>query len=112
MRRKFDESGKFVDQHGEYPIVVREIAKQYNINLIDMHASSQKVIEQQGIEGSKKIFKTLVTCLQVQEIESVNNVYIPIYVRTAAGASSPPQERLPTCPLYPLLFPPCARGLG
>jgi len=56
MRRKFDESGKFVDQHGEYPIVVREIAKQYNINLIDMHASSQKVIEQQGIEGSKKIF--------------------------------------------------------
>lgn len=56
MRRKFDESGKFVDQHGEYPIVVREIAKQYNITLIDMHASSQKVIEQHGFEGSKKIF--------------------------------------------------------
>ena len=56
MRRKFDEQGKFVDQHGEYPSVVREIAKQYNITLIDMHASSQKVIEQHGVEGSKKIF--------------------------------------------------------
>ena len=56
MRRKFDESGKFVDQHGEYPIVVREIAKQYNISLIDMHTSSQKIIEQHGVESSKKIF--------------------------------------------------------
>jgi len=56
MRRKFDKDGKFVDQHGEYPVVVREIAKQYNITLIDMHASSQKVIEQHGVEGSKKIF--------------------------------------------------------
>lgn len=56
MRRKFDESGKFVDQHGEYPVVVREIAKQYNITLIDMHTSSKKVIEQHGVEGSKKIF--------------------------------------------------------
>jgi len=56
MRRKFDESGKFVDQHSEYPIVVREIAKQYNITLIDMHTSSQKIIEQHGVEGSKKIF--------------------------------------------------------
>lgn len=59
MRRKFDESGKFVDQHGEYPVVVREIAKQYNITLIDMHASSQKIIEQHGVEGSKKIFMNI-----------------------------------------------------
>lgn len=59
MRRKFDESGKFVDQHGEYPVVVREIAKQYNITLIDMHASSQKLIEQHGVEGSKKIFMNI-----------------------------------------------------
>lgn len=59
MRRKFDEAGKFVDQHGEYPVVVREIAKQYNITLIDMHASSQKVIEQHGVEGSKKMFMNI-----------------------------------------------------
>jgi DNA sulfur modification protein DndE len=59
MRRKFDEAGKFIDQHGEYPIVVREIAKQYNITLIDMHASSQKFIEQHGVAGSKKIFMNI-----------------------------------------------------
>lgn len=59
MRRKFDDAGKFVDQHGEYPVVVREIAKQYNITLIDMHASSQKIIEQHGVEGSKKIFMNI-----------------------------------------------------
>lgn len=56
MRRKFDESGKFVDQHGEYPSVVREVAKQYNVTLIDIHASSQKIIEAHGVEGSKKMF--------------------------------------------------------
>lgn len=59
MRRKFDESGKFIDQHGQYPVVVREIAKQYNITLIDMHTSSQKIIEQHGVEGSKKIFMNI-----------------------------------------------------
>ena len=59
MRRKFDESGKFVDQHGEYPVVVREIAKQLNVPLIDMHISTQKVIEQHGVEGSKKIFMNI-----------------------------------------------------
>ncbi|MCU0469956.1 MAG: glycosyl hydrolase family 28 protein [Arcicella sp.] len=56
MRRKFDESGKFIDQHGEYPKVVREIAQQYHLYLIDAHQESQKIIEQQGVEGSKKMF--------------------------------------------------------
>ena len=56
MRRKFDEAGKLVDQHGEYPQVVREIAKKYNIYLIDHHATSQQAIVQHGVEGSKKIF--------------------------------------------------------
>lgn len=56
MRRKFDTKGVFVDQHGEYPGVVREIAQQMNVPLIDLHASSQKLIEQHGVEGSKKMF--------------------------------------------------------
>ncbi len=56
MRRKFDSKGAFVDQHGEYPGVVREIAKQMNVQLIDLHQSSQKLIEQHGVEGSKKMF--------------------------------------------------------
>lgn len=31
MRRKFDADGKFVDQHGEYPSVVRALAKELNV---------------------------------------------------------------------------------
>jgi DNA sulfur modification protein DndE len=56
MRRKFDEKDKFVDQHGEYPQVVKEVAAKYNLALIDLHASSRKVIEEHGVSGSKKIF--------------------------------------------------------
>lgn len=56
MRRKFDTNGKFVDQHGEYPDVVRALAKEMKVPLIDLHKSSQALIEQQGVEGSKKMF--------------------------------------------------------
>lgn len=56
MRRKFDENGKFVDTHGEYPDVVRAVAKEMNVPLIDLHKSSRDLIEQHGVEGSKKLF--------------------------------------------------------
>ncbi|MBL7817780.1 MAG: right-handed parallel beta-helix repeat-containing protein [Saprospiraceae bacterium] len=55
-RRKFDDKGVFVDQHGEYPSVVRALAKELHIPLLDMHQKSQKVIEAHGVEGSKNIF--------------------------------------------------------
>lgn len=54
MRRKFDASGQFVDQHGEYPAVVRAGAKELRVPLIDLHAKSQAVVEQHGSEGSKE----------------------------------------------------------
>ncbi|MEA5428568.1 glycosyl hydrolase family 28 protein [Arcicella lustrica] len=56
MRRKFDSNGQFVDQHGEYPAVVKAVAKEFGVALIDLHAKSKAVIEQHGIEGSKKLF--------------------------------------------------------
>lgn len=56
MRRKFDASGKFVDQHADYPDVVRDLAKKLIVPLVDMHAKSQKLIENQGVEGSKRLF--------------------------------------------------------
>ncbi|MES2374155.1 MAG: glycosyl hydrolase family 28 protein [Bacteroidota bacterium] len=56
MRRKFDDKGKFTDTHGEYPGAVRTIAKELNVSLIDLHTSSQALIEQHGVEGSKKLF--------------------------------------------------------
>lgn len=59
MRRKFDESGKFIDQHGEYPQVMREVAKQLQVPLIDLHAKSQRAIEQHGMQHSKNMFLNL-----------------------------------------------------
>ena len=56
MRRRFDAQGKFFDTHGEYPDAVRALAKELNVALIDMHQSSQKLIEQHGAEDSKKLF--------------------------------------------------------
>ncbi|ACU62935.1 glycosyl hydrolase family 28 protein [Chitinophaga pinensis] len=58
MRRKFDEKGAFVDQHGEYPGVVREIAASLKVPLIDLHKSSEALLVQQGVQGSEKLFKT------------------------------------------------------
>jgi DNA sulfur modification protein DndE len=56
MRRNFDENAKFIDKHGEYPSVVREVAKKYKVPLIDLHQSSQKLIESMGVEDSKTMF--------------------------------------------------------
>jgi DNA sulfur modification protein DndE len=58
MRRKFDEAGRFVDQHGEYPGVVREVAAAYKVPLIDLHKSSEQLIVGHGVQGSEKLFKT------------------------------------------------------
>jgi lysophospholipase L1-like esterase len=55
-RRKFDATDKFIDQHGEYPGVVREIAQQEKVPLIDLHAKSQMLFEQLGPEETKKFF--------------------------------------------------------
>jgi len=56
MRRKFDATGNFVDQHGDYPGVVKFLADSMRVPLIDLHASSKKMIEDEGVEGSKKMF--------------------------------------------------------
>ncbi|MGD0337159.1 MAG: GDSL-type esterase/lipase family protein [Bacteroidota bacterium] len=55
-RRKFDSSNMFVDQHGEYPGVVREVARDEKIALIDLHEKSRKLFEQLGPEDTKSIF--------------------------------------------------------
>jgi lysophospholipase L1-like esterase len=59
MRRKFDAAGKFIDQHGEYPDIVRAVAREYKTPLIDMHRASEKVIVGYGVEESKKLFLQL-----------------------------------------------------
>ncbi|HEX8248153.1 MAG TPA: rhamnogalacturonan acetylesterase [Pyrinomonadaceae bacterium] len=59
MRRKFGADGKFVDQHGVYPDIVRAVAAEYKTPLIDMHRTSEKVLVRYGVEESKKLFLQL-----------------------------------------------------
>jgi lysophospholipase L1-like esterase len=66
MRRRFDKDGKFYDTHGEYPDVVRSVATEYKVPLIDMHKLSEVVIVKYGEEGSKKLF------LQLKQGENAN----------------------------------------
>jgi lysophospholipase L1-like esterase len=59
MRRRFDKDGKFYDSHGEYPDIVRAVAKEYKVALIDMHRASETVIKKYGAEDSGKLFLQL-----------------------------------------------------
>jgi len=61
MRRKFDEAGKFVDQHGDYPAVVKEVAALMNVPLIDLHKSSEALIVKEGVENSRRLFLNIPT---------------------------------------------------
>lgn len=59
MRRRFDKDGKFYDTHGEYPGIVRAVAHEYKVPLIDMHKTSETLIVKYGVEDSKKLFLQL-----------------------------------------------------
>src|SRR5215208_1891083 len=59
MRRRFDKEGKFYDTHGEYPDLVRAVAAEMKVPLIDMHKMSEAVIIRYGVEKSRKLFLQL-----------------------------------------------------
>lgn len=59
MRRRFDDKGIFFDTHGEYPDIVRAVAREYRVPLIDMHRKSEVVLKQYGAEPSRKLFLQL-----------------------------------------------------
>jgi lysophospholipase L1-like esterase len=66
MRRRFDKQGEFYDTHGEYPDIVRAVAAENKVALIDMHRKSEELIKQYGVEESRKLF------LQLKPDENVN----------------------------------------
>ncbi|NUN70650.1 MAG: hypothetical protein HUU02_13185 [Bacteroidetes bacterium] len=59
-RRKYDSSGRFIDQHAGYPDAVREVARSGNVPLIDLHAASLRLFTELGPERSKQYFLTSV----------------------------------------------------
>ncbi|WP_304235787.1 glycosyl hydrolase family 28 protein [Jiulongibacter sediminis] len=58
-RRKFDENGVFVDQHGEYPDAVRSLANEMQVPLIDHYSSSLNKINELGLEASADLYLNL-----------------------------------------------------
>ncbi|MFR9166759.1 MAG: rhamnogalacturonan acetylesterase [Dysgonomonas sp.] len=55
-RRSFDEDGKIINTHGEYPNAVRQLAEEEKVALIDLTNMSKTLYETWGMEDSKKAF--------------------------------------------------------
>lgn len=55
-RRNFDDEGKVINIHGDYPEAMRQTAREEKVALIDLHAMSEAFYEALGPEGSKKAF--------------------------------------------------------
>jgi lysophospholipase L1-like esterase len=58
-RRKFDDAGKIVSTHEVYSELVRSVAKQLNVPLIDLDRKSQALLQQLGVENSKFLYNHL-----------------------------------------------------
>lgn len=59
VRRRFNDAGEFYDAHGEYPDLVRSVAAEMNVPLIDLHKKSEKLLKELGEENSKNLFLIL-----------------------------------------------------
>lgn len=58
-RRKFDANGKIEGTHDVYAVIVRVVAKENNVPLIDVDKDSQALLQQLGAEPSKLLFNHL-----------------------------------------------------
>ena len=58
-RRKFDKEGKALPTHEIYSALVKEVAKEQNVLLIDLDEKSRALYQQFGVENSKLLFVQL-----------------------------------------------------
>lgn len=58
-RRRFNDEGKLEPTHGEYPDIIRSVAAQEKVPLIDMEALTSLWLQEAGVEGSKQYFHKL-----------------------------------------------------
>lgn len=56
QRRSFDGNGKILDTHANYPDAMRWVAKDLEVQLIDLHAMTRVFYETLGVEDSKRAF--------------------------------------------------------
>jgi len=58
-RRKFDSTGHIVGTHDVYSELVRTVAKQYKVPIIDLDKKSQALLQQLGVTTSELLFNHL-----------------------------------------------------
>lgn len=58
-RRKFDSIGHVVQTHAVYAQIVRDVAKQANVPLVDLDTKSQALLQKLGPENSKFLYNYL-----------------------------------------------------
>jgi lysophospholipase L1-like esterase len=58
-RRKFDKAGKTVDTHGEYPGVVRALAAEQHVPLLELLAATDSLLARFGPDSSRVLFNQL-----------------------------------------------------
>lgn len=58
-RRKFDSTGKIVGTHDVYSQIVRDVAANEHVVLIDMDKKGQQLYQQMGVENSRLLFLQL-----------------------------------------------------
>lgn len=54
--RRMWRDGKLLESHGDYPDVIRTLAAQRNVPLIDMYKKSLEYVRELGDEASKKLY--------------------------------------------------------
>lgn len=58
-RRKFDANGNIEETHAIYTQLVKDVAKKYNVPLIDLDKESQELVQQFGPDASQYLYNHL-----------------------------------------------------
>jgi len=56
VRRKFDDNGFLEDTHGEYPQVVRDVARSLDVPLVDLQAMTDSLVRVAGPLDSQRLY--------------------------------------------------------
>lgn len=56
VRRNFNEYGALIDTHGAYPEVMRSVAREMQVILIDLQMLTEEMVIREGVEGSKALY--------------------------------------------------------
>ncbi|MBR9911454.1 MAG: rhamnogalacturonan acetylesterase [Gammaproteobacteria bacterium] len=56
VRRNFNAAGTLVDSHGPYPAVMRQLARDLEVEFIDLHTLSEQLVSKSGVERSRDLF--------------------------------------------------------